>query len=154
MHRGFMSWWHARRRGDWCGTAAGCGTEGEFAASDAFGDHPGAGFGVRRPLRYLAYKLELDEAQVAELAKVLDELKIERAQAAVDDRRAVAGIADLIAADAVDHDALAAAAGSRVKTAERLTGAVVQALGRIHALLNPEQRKRLAYLLRSGALSV
>lgn len=28
----------------------------------------GGTFGVRRPLRFLAYKLELDEKQVAELA--------------------------------------------------------------------------------------
>ena len=45
------------------------------------------GFGVRRPLRFLAHKLELDEKQITELARILDELKTERAQAAVDDRR-------------------------------------------------------------------
>ncbi len=54
----------------------------------------GAGFGVRRPLRFLAYKLELDEQQVAELAKILDELKTERAQASVDDRRSLADFAE------------------------------------------------------------
>jgi len=49
------------------------------------GDQEGFGggaFGVRRPLRFLAYKLELDERQVSELARILDELKTERAQAA------------------------------------------------------------------------
>ena len=38
----------------------------------------GAGFGVRRPLRFLAYKLQLNEAQVEELARVLNDLKTER----------------------------------------------------------------------------
>ena len=41
----------------------------------------GSGWGVRRPLRFLAHKLGLDQKQIAELARILDELKIERAQA-------------------------------------------------------------------------
>src|SRR5882757_6651821 len=52
-----------------------------------------AGFGVRRPLRFLAHKLELDEKQVVEMARILDDLKTERAQAAVDDRRTLAEFA-------------------------------------------------------------
>src|SRR5689334_2143910 len=60
------------------------------------------GFGVRRPLRFLAHKLELNDAQVAALARVLDELKTERAQAAVDGRRALAEFADATSADAFD----------------------------------------------------
>ena len=57
-------------------------------AEEGFG--PGGGFGVRRPLRFLAHKLELDEQQIVLLARILDELKTERAQAAVDDRRTLA----------------------------------------------------------------
>ena len=37
---------------------------------------------------------------------------------------------------------------------EGLRAAVVKALGRIHAVLDPEQRSKLAYLLRTGALSI
>ncbi len=37
--------------------------------------------------------------------------------------------------------------------AERLSDAVVKALGRIHKLLSPEQRERLAYLIRTGTLA-
>jgi len=40
-----------------------------------------------------------------------------------------------------------------LNSAERLRGAVVAALGRLHALLKPEQRERLAYLIRTGTLS-
>ena len=47
-----------------------------------------------------------------------------------------------------------AAAGQRVKSDEVVQAAVVRALGRIHALLEPEQRSKLAYLLRTGALSI
>src|SRR5262249_54332211 len=35
------------------------------------------GFGVKRPLRFLAYKLDLTEHQITELAAILDELKTE-----------------------------------------------------------------------------
>src|SRR5207245_2370132 len=45
-----------------------------------------AAFGVRRPLRFLAFQLGLDETQTREVARILDELKTERAQASVDHR--------------------------------------------------------------------
>ena len=47
-----------------------------------------------------------------------------------------------------------AATDERVKSDERVQAAVGRALARIHALLKPEQRARLAYLLRTGALSM
>src|SRR5262245_562614 len=61
------------------------------------------GFGVRRPLRFLAHKLDLDDRQVAELARILDELKTERAQAEVDRRRTVSAFADALSGDAFDE---------------------------------------------------
>ena len=114
----------------------------------------GGGFGVRRPLRFMAHKLELDEKQVNELAAILDELKTERAQAAVDHRRTVGAFSDVLAAEAFDEAAAKKAADLRVKSAERLRDAVVKALARTHAMLDPEQRKQLSYLLRSGQLTI
>ena len=116
------------------------------------GEDDGGGFGVRRPLRFLAYKLGLDEKQVAELAKVLDELKTERAQVAVDDRRSLADMAESLSAEAFDAARAAAAGDRRVAAAQRLRDAVAKALSQIHALLNPEQRAKLAYLIRTGVL--
>ena len=110
------------------------------------------GFGVRRPLRFLAHRLELTDTQVAALARVLDELKTERAQAAVDGRRALAELADAVGADTFDASKAQTAGDRRVKSAERLRDAVLTALREIHAVLNPEQRGRLAYLIRTGAL--
>jgi Spy/CpxP family protein refolding chaperone len=110
------------------------------------------GFGVRRPLRFLAHRLDLTDTQVAALARVLDELKTERAQAAVDGRRALAELADAVGADTFDAAKAQTAGDRRVKSAERLRDAVLTALREIHALLNPEQRGRLAYLIRAGAL--
>ncbi len=133
---------HEERGGGWEASGGGPGDDG------------GGGFGVRRPLRFLAYKLELDEAQVARLARVLDELKIERAQAAVDHRRTTAAFADAVAGEALDAAALAAAAADRGKSAERLGQAVSKALTRIHELLSPRQREQLAYLIRTGTLAI
>ncbi len=114
----------------------------------------GGGFGVRRPLRVLAYKLGLDEKQVAELARVLDELKTERAQAAVDDRRTLSEFADALGGEAFDATKAAAAGERRIASATRLRDTLLRSLQQIHALLNPEQRARFAYLIRTGVLSV
>lgn len=132
-----------------------CGPGAEaFASSHDDGDFGGGHFGVRRPLRFLAHKLDLDEKQVASLAQILDDLKTERAQAAVDHRRTTSAFADAIAAETFDATKAGAAAAERVKSAEKLRDAVAAALGKIHALLNQDQRQRLAYLLRTGALSM
>jgi Spy/CpxP family protein refolding chaperone len=148
-----MAWWKARH-------AAQCGggeahADGYEAGGWHHGDDGGGGsFGVRRPLRFLAYKLQLTEPQVAELAKILAELKTERAQAAVDDRRTAAGLADAIDAEAFDEAKAKTAGDARVKSAERLRDAVAKALGKIHALLQPPQRAQLAYLIRTGSLLI
>ena len=125
------------------------------SVSPDMGDDFGAGaFGVRRPLRFLAHKLDLDERQVAELARILDELKTERAQAEVDQRRTISAFADALTGDAFDAAKATEGGHLRVKTAERLRDAVLKALGQIHALLNAEQRGRLAYLIRTGTLVI
>jgi Spy/CpxP family protein refolding chaperone len=158
MHRAFMSWHCAPRaiptcHGFWRGRrheGRPWGGPGE-EMDDDFG---AGGFGVRRPLRFLAHKLDLDDRQVAELARILDELKTERAQAEVDRRRTVSAFADALAGDAFD-DAKAGEGGAlRVQSAERLRDAVLKALRQIHAVLNAEQRVRLAYLIRTGTLTV
>jgi Spy/CpxP family protein refolding chaperone len=109
---------------------------------------------VRRPLRFLAHKLELDEKQVAELARVLDELKTERAQAAVDHRRTVTAFAEAVSGETFEESRASEGAALRLQSAERLRDAVLTALRRIHELLRPEQRARLAYLIRTGTLSL
>lgn len=109
---------------------------------------------MRRPLRFLAYKLELEEGQVGDLAAILSELKTERAQAAVDQRRTTTAFADALAGEAFDEAKAKAAADERVKSDQRLQAAVARALGRMHAMLQPLQRAKLAYMLRTGALSI
>ena len=139
--------WHAHGRGEGFGRGHGHG----FGMHGGHGDDGGT-FGVRRPLRFLAYRLELDPEHTAELARVLDDLKTERAQVAVDERRTVSAFADALAGETLDSARLAEAGASRVAGAERLRAAVATALTRIHALITPEQRKQLAFLVRTGAV--
>jgi Spy/CpxP family protein refolding chaperone len=164
-----LYWWKTHRGGSSCDSFAGCGPHPRDAfgwrrerrhrwqeyASAQHDSELGAGaFGVRRPLRFLAYKLDLDEQQVAELARILSDLKTERAQAEVDGRRAISALADAIAAEHFDAERANQGGAMRVATAEHLRDAVVKALTRIHALLEPEQRERLAYLIRTGTLQI
>ena len=118
---------------------------------EGFGGGP---FGVRRPLRFLAHKLELDEKQFAELARILDGLKTERAQAAVDDRRSLSDFAEAMSGEAFDAGKVKAGADRRVASSERVEAALTRTLEQIHALLSPEQRGRFAYLIRTGVLAL
>jgi len=102
----------------------------------------------------LAHKLGLDEKQMVELAQILDELKTERAQAEVDRRRTVSAFADAIAKSAFDETRASEASKLRVQSAEQLGVAVNRALQKIHALLDDDQRGRLAYLIRTGVLTL
>lgn len=118
------------------------------------GDDAAGGFGVRRPLRFLAWKLELDEAQVESFAAIINELKTERAQSAVDDRRALTLLADAAQGETFDASKAAEAARLRADSEQRLQQKVADSLARMHAVLAAEQRARLAYLLRTGTLAM
>lgn len=159
MQAGIVHWSGASRAPRCCAPQGG-GFGPRFAprggGDDGGGgfDDGGAGFGVRRPLRFLAYKLELNEKQVAEFARIINDLKTERAQAEVDRRRAVAALADAIEAESFAQEQAAHAGSIKTQSAERLQAAVARALQQMHALLDAEQRSRLAYLIRSGALAI
>lgn len=159
VHPSLIDRWKRHQLAEACGHRPGCGRDsapGSFEGGDIgpeYGaSHEGGAFGVRRPLRLLAYKLGLDEAQVAEMARILDALKTERAQAAVDERRTLTAFAESIGGDVFDEALARKGAESRRKGGERLADAVVEALGRMHAILQPEQRAKFAYLIRTGVL--
>ncbi|MCA9590630.1 MAG: periplasmic heavy metal sensor [Myxococcales bacterium] len=119
------------------------------------GDDLGGGpFGVRRPLRFLAHKLDLTEAQVSELARVLGDLKTERAQAQVDQRRTISALSDALEGESFDEARAKEGGDLRVESAAKLRDAVLTALRRIHATLEPDQRRRLAHLVRTGVISI
>ena len=165
MHREYRRSWGfpgAQARAYYAG---GCGpSEESFGEGRTFtiefgeeGEYGGASFGifgVRRPLRFLAHKLGLDEEQIKRLATILDELKTERAQAAVDSRRTLASFADAVAGESFDESKAAAGGALRVEGAERLKKAVLDALRRMHGVLRADQREQLAYLIRTGRLTL
>ncbi len=109
-----------------------------------------AGLGVRRPLRFLAWKLDLDDGQTTRLARILERLKLERAQAALDLRRAAAELADALESDEFARAKVESANEFRASAAKRVEAAVALALEELHQLLQPEQRARLAELVRTG----
>ena len=153
-------WWEyvrhhdARRWAGWEAFAATHGCSRLYASGGHSSDYGRATFGVRRPLRLLAYKLGLEAEQVRELARILDQLKTERAQEEVDERRAVAAFADALAGATFVGEKAREGAAIRAKSLERHQEVVVQALGQLHALLNAEQRAQLAYLIRTGVITL
>ena len=150
MHPGFFHHW---KRAHACAGDERAAHAGEGGAHFGSG-HGGSAFGVRRPLRVMSLELQLEPEQVERLARIIDDLKTERAQAAVDERRSVGLIAEALSGDDFDKEAAEQALALRVKSAERLRDAVLSALADSHAMLEPAQRKKLAYLLRSGAITI
>jgi hypothetical protein len=168
MHRHFSRHWHP------FGAAfayAGCGSSrshprgwadadearGSRFASRRFDEEDalgGAGLGVRRPLRFLTWRLELSPEQSASLARILERLKLERAQAALDSRRATADLADAFEAAELARAQVASAGEQRAAAARRVEAAVAKALEDLHALLDPEQRTHLAELMRTGMIRI
>jgi len=130
----------------------GCGPR--FGWHQAEDDLMGSHFGVRRPLRFLAWKLDLDQKQIEQIAKILDQLKTDRAQAAVDDRRTLTDFAEAFASEQFGESQAKAGVERRKQSAEQLGQSVYKALSAIHGVLNAEQRERFAYLVRTGALSL
>jgi Spy/CpxP family protein refolding chaperone len=125
---------------------------GHTEAREFSADAGGGGFGVRRPLRFLAFKLGLEEPQVVQLARILDELKTERAQHAVDERRRLSALAEAVGSESFLEDKAKEAVALRVESTQRLEAAVVKAVRQLHELLDTGQRERLAYLIRTGTL--
>ena len=116
--------------------------------------HGGRMFGVRRPLRYLTWKLDLSDQQVRELADVLKRLKNARSQTQVDWDGSVADIADTFTSAQFDEDNAQAAIERRKRSASAQQDQIVEALRRLHAILDEDQRAEFAYLLRSGSLEI
>ena len=106
---------------------------------------------MRRPIRYLAYQLDLDDAQTRKIAAVLDRLKVEREQAKLDEARTVIEVASLVTQPELSVERLKEALAPRVTSAEHLQIAVAKAMHDIVCELDPEQREDFAYLLNSKA---
>ena len=113
-----------------------------------------ASFGVRRPLRYLSYQLDLDESQRRKIAALLHSVKLEREQAALDEKKMVSDLADLVTGPEISSETLKDTLSARVRSAERLQEKTAEVLREIVAVLDPDQTEEFSYLLRTGAFRV
>ena len=170
MHPGYIRYWKQQQRRAWaCGpthASASCDPThgpGPEWTSTAGSRHSGGtgdpvfgagGFGVRRPVRYLALKLDLDEKQVTQLGRIVERLRVERQQAAVDLRRAAAEFADALEQSDFGDEAIRGAGERRIEAARSVQQAVARALRELHELLDENQREELASLIRMGAVTL
>ena len=111
----------------------------------------GPTFGMRRPLRHLAWKLNLNETQLRDIVDVLDRLKTAYNQARLDQDRSTSEIAAAFSEPAFNGDRVSSALGMRTHASDVLNQELLSAVRRIFELLNEDQRQEFAYLLRSGA---
>ncbi len=115
--------------------------------------HRGAQFGVRRPLRYLSYQLDLSENQMRRMSSVLNAIKNEREQSALDEKRTVTAIADLMADGTPTLEEFSEALQPRTSNAEQLQAEIARGLAQISNILDEDQREQFVGLLLSGAIS-
>ncbi len=174
MNPAFIWYWKNRVEREGCGdyfayaarayTAHGSGprlhrrrAQAEFAGrggSDQDAVFGAGGFGVKRPLRFLVERLDLSDEQVELVAGVLERLKIERAQAAVDLRRTAADLADAFDQAEFALQGAQSAKEGRLEAAGRVQDAVTKALEQLHTALDEAQRAKLAGLIRRGELRI
>ena len=123
----------------WADSRAGFGVFMSESHEAAFGM---GGFGVPRPLRFLAWRLGLDGDQVAEVAKVLERVKLERAQSSVDLPRASSEMAEALEGQELDRDRVERARALRLEASRRMQDALGRAVEDLHRILDAEQRQR------------
>ncbi len=106
----------------------------------------GTHFGIRRVLRRIGARPEQERLVLAETDALAEELRAVRRDAAAlrDD------LALLFAAPAIDAASVSSALNARLAGLGRLGSRGAEALARIHAALDTEQRARLASLVREG----
>ena len=116
--------------------------------------HRQGGFGVRRPLRYLSHRLDLDDQQRRVIAACFDRIKLEREQAALDRKRSDSQVADKLTQVPLAVEDLQQAMAPRSDIAQRLQATMAKELYEIVQVLDDEQREEFAYLVRSGVVKL
>lgn len=126
----------------------------ESRAHQSRGGRRHGGFGVRRPLRYLSYHLDLDESQRRQLAASFERIKLEREQAELDKKKSDASLADEFIRSEVSVEELRQALAPRAQIDANLQTVVAKELFEIATMLDAEQREEFAHLLRTGVLKL
>lgn len=113
-----------------------------------------AGFGIRRPLRYLVHRLDLDDSQTRRMAAVLNQLKTEREQAQLDEKRTVTAVAELMSEDTPTLDEVQAALKPRIDSVEKLNTEVAKAVVAISDFLDEDQKDEFVSLLLAESITL
>jgi lambda repressor-like predicted transcriptional regulator len=72
----------------------------------------------------------------------------------LDKKKTVSALAELVTREGVSVDELRTALAPRIESAENLQIAIAQAVQKIAAVLDPDQREEFAHLIRSDALKL
>lgn len=111
-------------------------------------------FGVRRPLRYLAHHLDLDESQTRRMATVLNSLKTEREQAELDEKRTTAAMAALLESGTPTLAEVREVLSARTQSTEQLNEETAKGLVAISDFLDQDQREEFINLLLTGVVTL
>ena len=126
----------------------------ETRAHQSRGAAKRGGFGVRRPLRYLSYHLDLDESQRRQLAACFERIKLEREQAELDHKKTDVSLAAEFMRVEVSVEDLRQAQAPRAQADANLQTVVAKELYEIASILDAEQREEFAHLLRTGVIKL
>lgn len=146
----YLAWRHAYAHSGRCRQGSERSEARERLTLPMFSWGTGPMFGARRPLRHLAWKLHLDESQVRDILEVLDALKTAYQQARLDRDRSTSEIASVFGGEQFDAERASAALAARTRASEALHREQLASMRRMFEILNPDQRRDFAYLLRSG----
>lgn len=119
-----------------------------------FGGKGAKMFAMKRPLRFLVHKLELDDDQSMIVADAMNDFRIERAQFEVDRSRAKKTLMDALKKETFDDDQANDAIEAAASATKALQTAFTASLKRIHAVLDEGQRQKLAVLLAGMSFDV
>ena len=116
--------------------------------------HRSGGFGVRRPLRYLSYHLDLDDVQRRKFAASFEKIKLEREQAKIDRKKADAKLADELSRVDVSVEEIKSVLASRDRIADASQTILAEELHGLVSILDSEQLEEFVHLVRSGVIQL
>jgi len=111
-----------------------------------------AGHGIFMP--FIFSIVNLDDKQVPALGRIVEKIRVEREQAAVDLRRAGGEYADALESHGYQDDPVVVATRRRVVAATSVQEVVTRSLRELHDLLDAEQRAEFPSLIRTGAVKL
>jgi Spy/CpxP family protein refolding chaperone len=156
---------HLAFAGGPCGDGAGgCGTGGPLTLESGFGGGPpwargfrrwgfrghGGGIGGSFWLRALYARLDTTPGQEREIRAAIEELRERARDAKSGLHESRENLGKAVAGETFDDSAFEAVSARVDATSEKMKDALASALKRVHAVLDPKQRERLADLVSRG----